>query len=175
MANCRTRNYRDQWDWTYNLYQHFMNPSLQPENDKYIHHSPHNVYHISPDLGTFFRGSFYGGGNYPLSKTREDYARNLKFGTYVHAHVVLENTAFSIREPLLLPMSAFFICKNQQIFLKSQSLISSPKIPSHILSTILRKHCSCLYLGSFKCHWNTLFTIFTTFPSRKPKLSSYFL
>ena len=37
---------------------------------------------FNTNLGGLFRGSFEGeGGDYPLSKTRWSYARNLRFGT----------------------------------------------------------------------------------------------
>ena len=43
-----------------------------------------------------------------LSKTRKNYARILKFGTYIHTYAVLENVLFNTRIPLILLISAFF-------------------------------------------------------------------
>ena len=44
----------------------------------------------------------------PLSKTRQSFATNLKFGTSKHSYVVSENITFSSKPLLILLMSAFF-------------------------------------------------------------------
>ena len=49
----------------------------------YVIFQSHESAFFNPNLGEFFRGSFWigEGGITPVSKTRYNYGRNLKFGT----------------------------------------------------------------------------------------------
>ena len=49
--------------------------------------------------------------NFTPSKTRQNYARNLWFGTLVHTRVLSENIAFSTKTPFILLILAFFLEK----------------------------------------------------------------
>ena len=49
---------------------------------------------LNPNLGGLFKGSFWGGRG--GSKTRQNYARILKFGTQVHTHMQIQKIYFSV-------------------------------------------------------------------------------
>ena len=86
---------------------------------------------LNPNLSGLFKGSFCseeGGGGLklpPLSKTRQNYARNLKFGTCKYTHIcICRKYTFYFHDPLILMISAFF-CKKSEFFVKNSTFTQS--------------------------------------------------
>ena len=94
----------------------------------------HLILDVNLNLGGLFRGSLW--GFYPLSKTRWNYARNLKFGTYVHTYVVSENISFSTRILLILVMPAFFF-KKSTFFGKISTFTQSNSVRTVLETSVL--------------------------------------
>ena len=73
-------------------------------------------------LGVRFEVGVGGGGGgvvkFPLSKTRQNYARNLKLGTYVHTHMQFPKTYISVQGPLKFADVSNF-CKKSAFFDKN--------------------------------------------------------
>ena len=90
---------------------------------------------FNPNLGGLFRAFVLRQEEFnypPLFKNRQNYPRNLTFGTLVHTYVVSENIPFSTKNSAVLLMSAFFFLQKISIFWHKQYLQSKQQYEGYV-------------------------------------------